>query len=320
MKKLLIVTFLLSATVALAQDRCADRGENRVRDLDRNGVPTFVTGDLGKLLGPGTVESSARAFLRSQDRHSADERQRGLRADGDAPGRARPDAHQDAGALNGLPVFGAEYIVHADADRQRHRDERPLHADARPAAPSEDGRAGRPPSAPRAARHRERHVLRQPESDVRRQREGQRVPGLDDARRVQERAGSADRHDLRRRRHGRSRVRRAGVQVREEPPDLHGEQRHDASRHAGVPRAARTSATRRSTPRTTTPAACTTTTRTSTAATRTTTPARRSSRRRTTATSYNNAFWNGSQMVYGDGDGTQFIAALAAPSTSTRTS
>src|SRR6266498_1406491 len=66
MKKLLTLTLLLvSATVALAQNRLMEK-EIRVRDMDANGVPTFVTGDLGKLLGPGTVEMSARAFLRSK--------------------------------------------------------------------------------------------------------------------------------------------------------------------------------------------------------------------------------------------------------------
>ena len=65
MKKLLTVLFLLSATVALAQNRLMDK-EVRVHNLDTNGVPTFVTGELGRLLGPGTVESTSRAFLRSR--------------------------------------------------------------------------------------------------------------------------------------------------------------------------------------------------------------------------------------------------------------
>ena len=69
-------------------------------------------------------------------------------------------------------------------------------------------------------------------------------------------------------------------------------------------------------PRTTTPASPTTTTAPCTAATRTTTPARRSRPPSTTARTTTTPFWNGSQMVYGDGDGTQFSTFSATPSTS----
>jgi vibriolysin len=113
MKKLLIVTFLLSATIALAQDRFADRGV-KVRDLDRNGVASFVTGDLGKLLGPGTVESSARAFLRSKTDilpMSGSEDFEPMATTRDALGQTHIKLQE---RYNGMPVVGAEYIVHAD--------------------------------------------------------------------------------------------------------------------------------------------------------------------------------------------------------------
>lgn len=115
MKKLLTVIFLLSATAALSQHRLLDN-EIRVRDIDHNGVPTFVTGKLGRLLGPGTVESAARAFLRTKTDV--------LPMDGSEDFQSVSTTRDELGLshiklqqrVNGLPVVGAEYIVHADSE------------------------------------------------------------------------------------------------------------------------------------------------------------------------------------------------------------
>ena len=115
MKKLLTVIFLLSATAALAQHRLLDQ-DLRVHDVDTNGVPTFVTGHLGRLLGPGSVESSARSFLRSKTDI--------LPMDGSEDFQPMATYRDELGQthirmqerFNGLPVVGAEYIVHADSE------------------------------------------------------------------------------------------------------------------------------------------------------------------------------------------------------------
>src|SRR5688572_16111453 len=115
MKKLFTVVFLLSATAALAQHRLMDK-EVRVREVDSNGVPMFVTGDLGRLLGPGSVESAARAFLRTKTDI--------LPMDGSEDFASIATMRDDLGMthvklqqrLHGLPVVGAEYIVHSDSE------------------------------------------------------------------------------------------------------------------------------------------------------------------------------------------------------------
>jgi vibriolysin len=117
MKKLLTVTLLLlSATAAFAMgpsDRRID-----VRETDGRGVPTFVTGDLGRLLGPGTVENTARAFLRSKaDVLPLDgsEDFQAIRTERDSLGQTHVKMQE---RFNGLPIVGAEYIVHADASNR----------------------------------------------------------------------------------------------------------------------------------------------------------------------------------------------------------
>ena len=83
----------------------------------------------------------------------------------------------------------------------------------------------------------------------------------------------------------------------------HGSRLPGAKRAARATRRARTS---RSTRRTTAPAPPTISTTTSSAATRSTTAACRSSPPSTTERGYDNAFWDGAQMVFGDGDGKIF--------------
>ncbi|HKR64245.1 MAG TPA: M4 family metallopeptidase [Thermoanaerobaculia bacterium] len=115
MKKLLAVILLLSTTAVLAQDRFANR-EVRVRNIDSNGVASFITGNLGKLLGPGSVEKSARTFLRSQtDLLPMDgtEDFEPIRTERDSLGQTHIKLQE---RFNGLPIVGAEYIVHSDSE------------------------------------------------------------------------------------------------------------------------------------------------------------------------------------------------------------
>ncbi len=89
-----------------------------------------------------------------------------------------------------------------------------------------------------------------------------------------------------------------------QPRGVHRQQRHQrCPARSSAPRAARPPATPTSTPTTTTWAPPTTATRPTSAATRTTTRARSCSSTVHYSSNYVNAFWNGTQMVYGDGDG-----------------
>jgi bacillolysin len=110
MKKLIVTMMLLTATVAVAQDRPI-----RSRSVDEGGVPSFITGRLGRLQA-GNELASARAFMNSQK-----EQLQGTGAeDFEALAIHRDDLGQThvrlQQRLNGLPVVGAEYIVHADGD------------------------------------------------------------------------------------------------------------------------------------------------------------------------------------------------------------
>src|SRR5438067_5782005 len=112
MKKLLSATLLLTATLAFA--KTPTETKIRIHDQDGNGNPTFVTGDMGKL-GPGSPDKAAKDFLKSQKdllnlAGTEDFDLRGI--ENDALGQTHVKFQE---TLKGLPVFGAEYIVHSDA-------------------------------------------------------------------------------------------------------------------------------------------------------------------------------------------------------------
>ena len=119
MKKLLSVVLLLTATVAFGQkgdnSNNGNSGKNvSVRDSDHNGNATFVTGNMGKL-GPGSDDKAAKDFLKSQKDllNLAGTEDFDLRSiEKDKLGQTHVKFQQ---TLKGLPVFGAEYIVHSDA-------------------------------------------------------------------------------------------------------------------------------------------------------------------------------------------------------------
>jgi len=111
MKKIFATMMLLTATIAVAQDQ----RPIRARAVDESGVPSFISGRLGRLEA-GNERASAREFMNSQ-KHL-------LQATGTEDFEATATLRDDLGQthvrlqqrLNGLPVVGAEYIVHADAD------------------------------------------------------------------------------------------------------------------------------------------------------------------------------------------------------------
>lgn len=112
MKKLLTATLLLTASVAFARNPIAD-SKIAVKDSDAKGTPSFVTGELGKLNGAG--DKAAKDFLKAQKQL--------LKLNGIEDFDSKGSFKDSLGAthtkfqetLHGLPVIGAEYIVHSDA-------------------------------------------------------------------------------------------------------------------------------------------------------------------------------------------------------------
>ena len=105
MKRLISLLALLLASVAYA--------DSRVIDHDSKGVPTFVTGQLGKL-GAGSTEKAAKDFLKAQK----DLLPLTGNEDFDVIGTSKDDLGQThvrmQQKIRGLKVVGAQYIVHAD--------------------------------------------------------------------------------------------------------------------------------------------------------------------------------------------------------------
>jgi Zn-dependent metalloprotease len=114
MKKIFAVALTLVATVALAKSPVAET-KARIHDVDAKGVPTFVTGELGKLAA-GPRDQAAKAFLKSQKEllgMTGTEDFDTASITTDELGQTHVKFQQ---TLRGLPVFGAEYIVHTDAN------------------------------------------------------------------------------------------------------------------------------------------------------------------------------------------------------------
>lgn len=115
MKKLVAATLLLSATVAFAKNPVAET-KYRIQDSDHRGVPTFVTGELGTL-GAGSVDKAAKDFLKSQRellRMVGSEDFEVIGTHRDEKGQTHVRMQE---RLRGLPVIGAEYIVHIQGSK-----------------------------------------------------------------------------------------------------------------------------------------------------------------------------------------------------------
>jgi Zn-dependent metalloprotease len=114
MKKLIGAMLLLTATVAFGQSDIESKAV-RTRHSDENGVPSFITGDLGRLPA-GNAAAAAKTFIEARKGllHAAGtERFEPLGTFTDDLGKTHVRLQE---RLNGLPVIGAEYIVHADGD------------------------------------------------------------------------------------------------------------------------------------------------------------------------------------------------------------
>jgi vibriolysin len=113
MKRYVTVFAALVATVALAKDPVAD-SKTKVTGQDEKGIPTFVSGELGQL-GAGAKDRAAKDFLKAQKQllHlSGNEDFDAVSVITDSLGETHVKLQQ---TLKGLPVVGGEYIVHSDA-------------------------------------------------------------------------------------------------------------------------------------------------------------------------------------------------------------
>ena len=106
---------LLTATVAFGQNEVEERMMRTQRSIDRGGAE-FVQGNLGKL-PPGKATFAAQAFMeqkKSLFQAVGDETFEPIGEFIDELGQSHVRLQQ---RVNGLPVIGAEMIVHSDADR-----------------------------------------------------------------------------------------------------------------------------------------------------------------------------------------------------------
>jgi Zn-dependent metalloprotease len=113
MKKLATVLLCLVSTAALAKSPVAD-SKITIHTSDAKGVPMFVTGELGHL-GAGASDAASKAFLKSQKallNMAGSEDFDTVSTTHDALGQTHVKFQE---TLRGLPVFGAEYVVHSDA-------------------------------------------------------------------------------------------------------------------------------------------------------------------------------------------------------------
>lgn len=113
MKRVFAALLFLVTTAALAKSGTPNNGIT-IKDQDQKGAPTFVTGALGKL-GNGKKDQAAKAFLKAQKEllHLAGSEDFDvLDTTTDSLGNSHVRMRE---SLRGLPVIGAEYLVHADA-------------------------------------------------------------------------------------------------------------------------------------------------------------------------------------------------------------
>ena len=114
LKRSLIVLLAILLVPALAG------AEARVLGTAANGVPSFVTGDLGRVdvggragFGGSDAGDALRGILMSHFDAVGDEEMDLLRSKSDAAGNVHVRFQQ---TYNGLPVVGAQMVLHADAN------------------------------------------------------------------------------------------------------------------------------------------------------------------------------------------------------------
>ncbi len=114
MKKVFSFALTLIATVAMAKPPATNPNFS-ITGVDHKGTPTFVTGDLGNI-GSKHNDASAKALLKAQKdllKMQGTEDFDTLSVTKDSLGQTHYKFQQ---TLKGLPVVGAEYIVHVDGN------------------------------------------------------------------------------------------------------------------------------------------------------------------------------------------------------------
>ncbi|HEX6640786.1 MAG TPA: M4 family metallopeptidase [Thermoanaerobaculia bacterium] len=116
MKKLIAAVILMTATVAFGQNDVQDERMLKVQRMPVRGGLEYITGDLGKLPA-GKPMVAAQSFMEAKKGLLAatrDETFSPIAEFADEMGQTHVRLQQ---YLHGLPVVGAEFIVHSDADR-----------------------------------------------------------------------------------------------------------------------------------------------------------------------------------------------------------
>lgn len=114
MKKLIAVALLLTATAAFGKNDVADK--SNLKRTFVGGGTEFIQGNVGKL-PPGQAKKAAKAFLESKKDligASSDDSFEAIGEFTDTIGQTHVRLQQ---RFRGLPVVGAEYIVHSDSGR-----------------------------------------------------------------------------------------------------------------------------------------------------------------------------------------------------------
>lgn len=114
MKKLIAIALLLTATAAFGRNDVADKS-----NLKRTFVPggtEYIEGNIGKL-PPGQAKKAAKALLESKKDLLGLNRDDSFEAIGEFTDNLGQNHVRLQQRFRGLPVVGAEYIVHSDAAR-----------------------------------------------------------------------------------------------------------------------------------------------------------------------------------------------------------
>src|SRR5688572_13369691 len=110
MKKLIAAALLLAATAAFGKNEASDKHLQRTL---LGGGAEYIRGNVGKL-PPGQAKQAAKAFLESQKELLGGTRDDSFEAIGEFKDNLGQTHVRLQQRVRGLPVVGAEYIVHSD--------------------------------------------------------------------------------------------------------------------------------------------------------------------------------------------------------------
>lgn len=114
MKKLIAAALILTATAAFGKNDVADK--SNLKRTTVSGGAEFIQGSIGKL-PPGQAKAAAKAFMESKKDLLGASRDESFEPIGEFTDKLGQTHVRLQQRLNGLPVVGAEYIVHSDKDR-----------------------------------------------------------------------------------------------------------------------------------------------------------------------------------------------------------